>query len=134
MRAWRAPCRSRRPSSWPTSSAGWLFGVGMATAGYCTGTVVAQAGEGRLDAWVGGLSGLIVGALAFGLLQPHIMPALTRTGALGRATLASLTGARPWLVLIVFGQLVGLTLYALARRRSTHVAASSGDEPKLAHP
>lgn len=113
---------------------GLVFGVGMATAGYCTGTVVAQAGEGRLDAWVGGLSGLIVGALAFGLLQPHIMPALTRTGALGRVTLASLTGARPWLVLIVFGQLVGLTLYALARRRSTHVAASSGDEPKLAHP
>jgi hypothetical protein len=101
---------------------GMVFGVGMATAGYCTGTVVAQAGEGRLDAWVGGLSGLIVGALAFGLLQPHIMPALTRTGALGRATLANLTGARPWLVLIVFGQIVALVLYGLARRRSACVA------------
>ena len=81
---------------------GVVFGVGMATAGYCTGTVVAQAGEGHLDAWIGGLPGLIVGAIVFGLLQPHIMPALTRAGALGRATFASLTGASPWLVLIVF--------------------------------
>jgi uncharacterized protein len=93
---------------------GLVFGVGMATAGYCTGTVVAQAGEGRMDAWIGGLPGLIVGAIVFGLLQPHLMPALTRTGGLGRATLAGLTGARPWLVLLVFGQVVGIVSYVLA--------------------
>lgn len=111
---------------------GMVFGVGMATAGYCTGTVVAQAGEGRLDAWIGGLSGLIVGAVVFGLLQPYIMPALTRTGALGRATLASLTGARPWLVLIVFCQVAVLLLYALARRRPD-LAQADGSESAPAH-
>jgi hypothetical protein len=47
---------------------GVLFGVGMATAGYCPGTIVAEAGEGRLDAWVADLSGLLVGAIVFGLL------------------------------------------------------------------
>jgi hypothetical protein len=57
---------------------------------------------------------------------------LTRTGALGRATLASLTGARPWLVLILFGQIVVLVLYALARRRSACVAPSLGHEAKPA--
>ena len=94
---------------------GVVFGVGMATAGYCPGTIVAEAGEGRLDAWVAGLSGLLVGAIVFGLLQPVIMPTLTRTGALGRVTFASLAGATPWLVLLVFGQVVVLVLLLIAR-------------------
>ena len=94
---------------------GVVFGVGMATAGYCPGTIAAEAGEGRLDAWVAGLSGLVVGAIAFGLLQPTIMPALARVGALGRVTVAGLAGASPWLVLLVFGQLVVLILVLTAR-------------------
>lgn len=94
---------------------GVVFGVGMATAGYCPGTIVAEAGEGRLDAWVAGLSGLLVGAIVFGLLQPGIMPTLAREGALGRVTFASLAGASPWLVLLVFGQLVVLVLILIAR-------------------
>ena len=87
----------------------------MATAGYCPGTIVAEAGEGRLDAWVAGLSGLIVGAIVFGLLQPVVMPTLARVGALGRVTFASLTGASSWLVLLVFGQVVVLVLILIAR-------------------
>ena len=94
---------------------GVVFGVGMATAGYCPGTIVAEAGEGRLDAWVAGLSGLLVGAIVFGLLQPAIMPSLARVGALGRVTFASLAGASPWLVLLVFGQVVVLVLILIAR-------------------
>ncbi|MBP6632162.1 MAG: YeeE/YedE family protein [Kofleriaceae bacterium] len=94
---------------------GAIFGVGMATAGYCPGTIVAEAGEGRLDAWVAGLSGLIVGAIVFGLLQPTIMPTLARVGVLGRVTLAELAGASPWLVLVVFGQVVALVLLLVAR-------------------
>jgi uncharacterized membrane protein YedE/YeeE len=96
---------------------GLVFGVGMASAGYCPGTVVAEAGEGRLDAWLAGLSGLIAGALVFGLLQPTIMPVLARVGALGRVTVASLVGASPWLVLLVFAQLVVLVLVLVARVR-----------------
>ncbi len=106
---------------------GLVFGVGMATSGYCTGTVVAQAGEGHLDAWVGGLSGLLVGAIVFGLLEPHLMPALTRMGALGHVTFASLSGANPWLLLLVFGEIVALVLYAIrtrARAPSTSAEAS----------
>lgn len=94
---------------------GVVFGVGMATAGYCPGTIVAEAGEGRLDAWVAGLSGLLVGAIGFGLLQPVVMPALTRVGSLGRVTLAGLTGASPWLVLLVFAQAVALVLLLVGR-------------------
>ncbi len=104
---------------------GAVFGVGMASAGYCTGTVVAQAGEGHLDAWIGGLSGLIVGAMVFGLLEPRIMPALTRVGALGRPTLATWTGASPWLLLVVFGEVVALVLYLIARRSRAAVACDT---------
>jgi hypothetical protein len=89
---------------------GCVFGIGMATAGYCPGTIAAEAGEGRLDAWVAGLSGLFVGAIVFGLLQPVIMPVLGRVGSLGHVTLAALSGANPWLVVLVFVQLVVLVL------------------------
>ncbi|MBK6528036.1 MAG: YeeE/YedE family protein [Deltaproteobacteria bacterium] len=94
---------------------GVVFGVGMATAGYCPGTVVAEAGEGRLDAWVAGLSGLLVGAMVFGLLQPLVMPTLSRVGSYGRITFAGLTGASPWLVLLVFAQAVALVLLLIGR-------------------
>jgi hypothetical protein len=66
----------------------------------------------RLDAWVAGLSALLVGAIVFGLL---VMPTLARVGALGRVTFASLAGASPWLVLLVFGQVVVLVLILIAR-------------------
>jgi uncharacterized membrane protein YedE/YeeE len=94
---------------------GIVFGIGMATAGYCPGTIVAEAGEGRLDAWIAGLPGLLAGAIVFGLLQPVLMPPLTRVGALGRSTLAELAGASPWLVLFVFTELVVLVLVLVRR-------------------
>jgi hypothetical protein len=114
---------------------GLVFGVGMASAGYCPGTIVAEAGEGRLDAWVAGLAGMFVGAIAFGLLQPWLMPKLTRSLALGRIGLASLVGTSPWLTLLVFGELVALVLYLIARAghatraaRSTRASAPGGSD------
>ena len=95
---------------------GVIFGIGMATAGYCPGTIVAEAAEGRLDAWIGGFAGLIAGAIGFGLLQPHVMPLLTRVGALGRVTTASLLDVPPWLLLLLLAEVVLLAL--LASRRS----------------
>ena len=57
------------------AAGGVVFGIGMAAAGYCPGTIAAEAGEGRVDAWLAGLSGLLCGALLFGWLQPYVMPA-----------------------------------------------------------
>lgn len=87
----------------------------MASAGYCPGTIVAEAGEGRLDALFAGFAGLIAGALLFGLVEPFIMPALTRVGGLGRVTFADLVGAKPWLALLVFAELVSLLLFVTRR-------------------
>jgi len=96
---------------------GVVFGVGMATAGYCPGTIVAEAGEGRYDAWLGGLSGLIVGAVGFGLMQPHIMPSLSSVASLGRIDLAEMVHVPGWLTLTVVVELMLLAL-ALAARPS----------------
>ena len=96
----------------------------MATAGYSPGTIVAEAGEGRLDAWVPGLSGLIVGAILFGVLQPVVTPVLARVGALGRVTFATVSGASPWLVLLVFAQSVAPLLVLIARARTKAGPAS----------
>jgi uncharacterized membrane protein YedE/YeeE len=105
------------PPTWLLANlaGGAIFGVGMASAGYCPGTIIAEAGEGRLDALFAGVAGLVVGALVFGSLQPHIMPALARPGALGRVTLPDLMGAKPWLVLLVFAELVSLLLLVTGR-------------------
>lgn len=97
---------------------GVVFGVGMATAGYCPGTVLAEIGEGRLDALVAGGSGLLVGALVFGGMQPVLMPALAAVGSWGRVTLASLGGVHPALAAVIFAELVAVGLLMLARARS----------------
>ncbi len=96
---------------------GVVFGVGMATAGYCPGTIVAEAGEARLDAWIAGLSGLFTGAIAFAALHPVLMPRLGRVGALGRVTLPELAGATPWLVVVVFVEAVLLVLLLLSTKK-----------------
>lgn len=104
--------RAPLPSSYLLSNlvGGVVFGVGMATAGYCPGTIVAEAGEGRLDAVVAGATGLLVGALSFGLISPWLLPSLRRSWALGRTTVPELLGVSPWLVLLVFAELVAIVL------------------------
>src|SRR5690349_4254661 len=51
------------PATLPAANliGGLVFGVGMASAGYCPGTIVAEAGEGRLDAGLAGVTGLLAG-------------------------------------------------------------------------
>ena len=46
------------------SSGGLVFGVGMALLGYCPGTGVAAAAEGKTDAWFG-VAGMLLGAMLF---------------------------------------------------------------------
>jgi hypothetical protein len=121
-----------RPAPLPSSAlladlvGGVVFGVGMATAGYCPGTIVAEAGEGRLDAWIAGIAGVLVGAIAFAFLHPIVMPKLARSFALGRVALPALAGVRPWLVLIVFAEAVALVLWAI-RGPTSRRTVSPGD-------
>ncbi len=97
------------------AAGGALFGVGMAVAGFCPGTIVAGAGTGRLDALLPGLLGLAAGALAFGFLQASFQPALASVAALGPVTLPSLLGASPWLVILLLAEVSLLAFYFIER-------------------
>jgi hypothetical protein len=94
---------------------GLLHGVGMALLGFCPGTVLAGAGEGRLDNLVFGVSGLFAGALAFGWAWPAFFPALSRVGALGRVTLGEVLHASPALLVLVFALVVAIIFYLVER-------------------
>ncbi|MFI5308523.1 MAG: YeeE/YedE thiosulfate transporter family protein [Polyangiales bacterium] len=94
---------------------GLVFGVGMATAGFCPGTVAAGAGEGRLDYLVAGSLGLGAGALLYGIAYPKLVPLLANPLHLGPVTLGQLLGVDTWLLVALFWELGLLLFYALER-------------------
>jgi len=63
---------------------GLLLGAGISIAGACPGTVFAQIGAGYRDAWFT-VAGGILGAMAFGYLEPALRPFLL-TGGPGKLT------------------------------------------------
>jgi uncharacterized protein len=68
---------------------GALLGAGIALAGACPGTVLAQVGVGYRDAILTLLGG-IAGAVAFGYAEPLLRPLLLSEGP-GRITIAELS-------------------------------------------
>lgn len=86
---------------------GLLFGIGFALAGYCPGTCVVGAAEGRKDAIFTILGG-VVGAGAFTAAYPVIEAALIKPLDFGKLTLADLLHAPAAAVA------VGLALVLLA--------------------
>ncbi|MGZ3420312.1 MAG: YeeE/YedE thiosulfate transporter family protein [Polyangiales bacterium] len=97
---------------------GVMFGVGMALAGFCPGTVAIGAGEGRLDNVVAGSLGITTGALVFGALYRRIVPRLAALGDLGQLDFARLLDASPWLVVALYWECALLLFYILERRRA----------------
>lgn len=92
------------------------FGVGLAVLGYCPGTTVAAAGEGRKDA-LSGIAGMVVGAAAY-VAAFSLVEALRGAFAdYGKLTWAGLTRTAPWPWLVGFGFVVA-TLYVIDRIRT----------------
>jgi hypothetical protein len=94
---------------------GLVMGAGIALAGACPGTVLAQVGAGYRDALftvVGGLAG----AMTFAYLEGTLAPRLA-AGDLGRITFADVTGIPYWgLALVLAGILVGVLYWLEAWR------------------
>lgn len=80
--------------------AGLIFGAGFAIAGYCPGTCVVAAAEGRGDAWYAVLGGL-VGALLYALAYPMLKGLLEITD-FGDITLPGLFGVNGLWIAIPF--------------------------------
>ncbi|MCA1755795.1 MAG: YeeE/YedE family protein [Spirochaeta sp.] len=76
---------------WAQLLGGIIFGVGFALLGYCPGTGVIAAGEGKKDAAFGIVGGL-VGAGIFAHFWPALSASIIEPGNIGTVTLSSALG------------------------------------------
>lgn len=83
---------------------GLVFGVGFGLGGYCPGTCVVGIGEGRKDAIVAILGG-VVGALAFTLVYTTMIEPIIGIANLGKITLADVLHLPSILVALVVGSI-----------------------------
>ncbi|MBU6481412.1 MAG: YeeE/YedE family protein [Nitrospirae bacterium] len=84
--------------------AGLIFGVGFAVTGYCPGTALAAAAEGKPDAWATVLGGLL-GALVFAFMFPDLETYLLSFGRYGPVTIHGSFGIQGLLLAAPLGAL-----------------------------
>jgi hypothetical protein len=94
---------------------GLIFGIGFALLGYCPGTIAGAVGNGYLDAIVGGLAGILIGAGLFAALYPQLSQGILNKGDFGDLTLPRLFNVNDWIVVGPVAVLIFLLLYWLER-------------------
>lgn len=94
---------------------GLILGAGIALAGACPGTVLAQVGAGYRDSWLTLIGGL-GGALTFSYLEPTLRPLIASANA-GKLTLDGVWGLPFWTVAVPFAVLLVAALVGLERWR-----------------
>ncbi len=92
---------------------GLIFGLGWGMLGYCPGTAIGAIGEGRFDAFWGGVLGMLVGAGIFAEAFTFLKDNLLKWGDLGKLTLPNVIGTNHWVVIaiiwaVAIGILIGL--------------------------
>ncbi|MBN1885540.1 MAG: YeeE/YedE family protein [Candidatus Krumholzibacteriota bacterium] len=92
-----------------------IFGLGFATLGYCPGTVAGAVGQGSLDALVGGVVGILIGAGIFAALYPRLQRGILSKGNFGDVTLPRLFGVNEWIIVAPVVVLIVLLLRWLER-------------------
>ena len=100
----------------PVAVGGALLGFGFGMTGFCPGTGLACAAAGRGDAWVS-VAGMFLGALAFILLSPAIVPGMSSVWDYGKTTLPQFTGTGAHLWVASSVGLGGLILFITRPRR-----------------
>ena len=100
-----------KPGSVGTSLVGGLiFGTGFAILGYCPGTIAGAIGNGFLDATVGGLIGILIGAALFATVFPKLDRSILNRGNFGTITLPELLKVNAWLVIVPVAVIIILLL------------------------
>jgi len=95
--------------------AGLIFGVGFAVAGYCPGTCVVAAAEGKTDAIATVLGGL-AGALLFSIVYPAIGGLMAVTNY-GEITFASAFGVNGLWLAVPFSAILLLLVFVVLKDR-----------------
>jgi hypothetical protein len=94
---------------------GLILGVGIAIAGACPGTTLAQVGVGYRDALFT-LAGGLVGAVTFSYAQPALSKSFLGSGS-GKIIFTDLVGIPYWLGALILAAVLVLVLVALERWR-----------------
>ena len=79
---------------------GLIFGAGFGLLGYCPGTAAAAVGNGYLDAVVGGVVGITLGAGLFAAVFAKIKDPVLKIGVFGNVTLPQLFKVNAWVVIV----------------------------------
>ena len=98
---------------------GLIFGIGFALLGYCPGTGVGAIGEGRTDAFWGGVLGMLVGAGLYAEVYHHLKGNLLTWGSCGKITIPSILGMGfpfHWIIIALFCAGIILFLVSLEKR------------------
>lgn len=90
---------------------GLIFGVGFAVLGYCPGTIAGAIGDGALDAAIGGLAGILIGAGLFAALYPRLSQGILKKGDFGDLTFPSLFKVNDWVIVIPAAVLLFFVLF-----------------------
>lgn len=107
----------KKPGSLGASVPGPLiFGVGFGLLGYCPGTAIGAVGHGALDALVGGVVGITLGAGLYAAAYPWLERHVLNVGDFGDRTLIDVVGtSRPWLVITPTVAAIAVGLWLLER-------------------
>lgn len=105
-----------KPGAWGATGIGSLiFGVGFALLGYCPGTGIGAAGQGSLDALLGSLAGITLGAGLFAVAFPRLQRGILARGYFGPRTIPQMLRVSPWVVVIPAAVLLTGLLAVLER-------------------
>ena len=101
---------------WGILAGGAIFGIGWAVSGYCPGTCVVGASEGKKDA-IFTVLGALTGAFVFSLAFPYIESTLIAPANFGKVTLESLLGINGiWIAIPFSAALLFLAFFVLKDR------------------
>ena len=105
-----------KPGSFGASVIGGLiFGVGFATLGYCPGTIAGAVGQGSLDALLGGVVGILLGAGIFAAIYPGTQRVILSKGDFGELTIPQLLKVNAWIIVIPAAILLTTLLLLMER-------------------
>lgn len=104
---------------------GLIFGVGFALGGYCPGTCVVGAGEGRRDAFAAIVGG-VVGALLFTLLYNVLVDPLIKPMDLGKVRVQDYVHLPTVALALIVGGAMLLIVKLLPTVRGTSREESAG--------
>jgi hypothetical protein len=105
-----------KPGSIGSSAIGGLiFGVGFGVLGYCPGTVAGAVGHGALDALLGGVPGMLIGAGILAAVYPRLQRSVLRWGDFGTLTIPEIFRVNPWTVVPPAAAVMAAVLLLLQR-------------------